>query len=468
MADGFWIEVLVIVLLMLGNGFFAASEIAVVSARKGRLEQQAQEGRRGSAAALQLADNPNRFLSTVQVGITVISTFAAAFGGASLADGLAAVLAQFPALAPYATSLALGLVVVAISYLSLIVGELVPKRLALQNAEGIASAVAPVMQFLARAAAPVVGFLTFSTDLVLRLLGRHNVPETPITEDDILALVREGAAEGTVEATEQALVTAVFALTERTVRSVMTPRTQMLALDVETPFATVLQTLRESGHSRVPVYESTIDTIVGVLYSRDLLAVWGQTDTVVLRDLLRPPRYVLESQRALTAFHQLKHQRSTIGIVLDEYGQVAGMITLEDIFEELVGEIDDEYDEASEAVVRRDDGSYLVDGLLPITDLHEHLPVPQVEELARDQGFATVAGLILALLGRLPVVGDVVRWQGYTFEVVDMDERRIDKALIRVPTPLANMQNTSALVASAMLLPPKDNDVDPTTTRERI
>src|SRR5215211_4574396 len=199
------LEVILILILILANGFFAASEIAVVSSRKGRLQQRAEDGNHGAAVALELAENPNRFLSTVQVGITLIGTFAAAFGGANIAEILETLLADIPVVAPYASSLALGIVVIAISYLSLILGELVPKRLALQNAEGMASAVAPVMRLLSRLAAPIVGFLTISTELVLRLLGRHNAPEMPITEDDVLALVREGREEGTLEAAEEDL-----------------------------------------------------------------------------------------------------------------------------------------------------------------------------------------------------------------------------------------------------------------------
>lgn len=427
-----WFEALLILILTMINGFFAASEIAIVSARKNRLEQRAAEGHSGAAAALELADNPNRFLSTVQVGITIISTLAAAFGGASFASALEVPLAQVPALRPYASSIALGLVVAAISYLSLIVGELVPKRLALQGAEAMAAAVAPAMRFLSRATSPVVSFLTFSTELVLRLLGRHAVAEQPVTEDDVKALVREGAAEGTLEEAEEVLINSVFSFTERSVRSIMTPRTQMVALDVDTPFEQALKLVIESGYSRIPVYEESLDRVIGVLYAKDLLRAWGQTEAADLRGLVRPPLHVPESQRAVVAFQQLKQQRSALAIVLDEYGQVAGLISIEDMLEELVGDIHDEYDEASpEALVEREDGSYLVDGLLSFTTLRERLPLPDADELVREHGFETTAGFVLALLGRIPAVGDTVEWQGYRLEVVDMDGRRIDKILLK-------------------------------------
>lgn len=457
MLESLIIETVIIFVLILANGFFAASEIAVVSARKGRLEQQAQEGHRGATAALELAKNPNHFLSTVQVGISLIGTFAAAFGGASLAEVLETALANIPALAPYAGSIALGIVVLAITYLSLIVGELVPKRLALQNAEGVASFVAPAMQLLARLAGPIVNFLTASTELVLRLLGRHNVPESLITEADIIALVREGTEKGTVEATEEDFITSVFTFSDRTVRSMMTPRPQVVALDFNTLWADVLTTFTESGYSRVPVYKDTLDQMLGVLHVKDLLQVWGQTEVSNLESLLRPPLYVIESQRAAAAFQQLKQSSNAMALVLDEYGQVAGLITLEDMLEELVGDIAGESGEL-EGIKWRKDGSYLVDGILPCEELQKYLAIPDIAEFARRQGFETVAGLLLALLGRIPKVGDTANWRGYTFEVIDMDGQRVDKILIVPPHPSANEQSEGVLASGAVLLPP---EIDP-------
>lgn len=426
-------EIVIIFVLFLANGFFAASELAVVSARKGRLEQQAQAGQRGAAAALELAEDPSRFLSTVQVGITLIGTFAAAFGGATLAELLEGALADIPAIAPYAGTIALSVVVLAMTYLSLIVGELVPKRLALQNVEGMASFVAPSMRGLARLASPVVSFLTFSTEVVLRLLGRHQMAESPVTEDDIMALVREGISGGMVEAAEEDLITNVFAFSDRLVRSLMTPRTQIVGIELDTPLTDLLQIVTESGYSRLPVFEDSLDRVIGILNVKDLLRVWGSSTGIDLCSLLRPPCYVIESQRAVIAFQQIKQSNNALALVLDEYGQVAGLITLEDMLEELVGEIADEYDEADTSIIRREDGSYLVDGLLPLSDLEEKLNIPEVEKLGREYSFETVAGLLLILLGRIPTPGDTARWQDYSFEVVDMDENRIDKILISPP-----------------------------------
>jgi magnesium and cobalt exporter, CNNM family len=329
----------------------------------------------------------------------------------------------------------------------------VPKRLALQNAEGIASFVAPAMRMLASLAAPVVGFLTLSTEAVLRLLGRHDLPETPVTEDDIMALVREGAEGGALEAAEESLIGNVFSFTERAVRSLMTPRTQIAAVDAATPFAAVLQVMIDSGHTRIPVYEGAIDQIMGILHVKDLLRLWGRLDIADLRPLLRQPIYVLESQRALVAFEQIKQQQGELAIVLDEYGQVAGLITLADLIEEVVGDIDAESGQPDQAIVRREDGSYLVDGLLPFVEVQEQLDLPPLAEEARPRDFETLAGFVLALLGRIPSVGDRAQWQGYTFEIVDMDERRIDKVLIIPPAADAHTQ-TKALLASGAVLPP--------------
>lgn len=447
-------EIILILVLILANGVFAASEIAVVSARKGRLEQQAEQGSRGAAAALKLGEDPSRFLSTVQVGITLFGTFAAVFGGSGVSRMLQASLVQIPALAPYADALAPAIVALAISYLSLILGELVPKRLSLQNAEAMAVLVAPLMRWLARVASPAVSFLTFSTELVLALLGRRNVAEQPVTEDDIMALVREGAAEGTVEDAERELIRNVFTFTDRPVRSMMTPRTQIAAVDIETATAEVFAAIVESGYSRLPVYEGSLDHIIGILYVKDLLHAWADPPSVNLRELLRPPLHVLESQRASAVFQLLKQRRSALALVLDEYGQVAGVVTLEDLLEELVGDISDEYDDHDEAIVRLEDGSFLVDGLLPFGEALERLQLPAAaEELLRQHGFETMAGFLLALLGRIPAAGDTVRWEGYTLQVMDMDGRRIDKVQVRPPHGTA-LEQTRGVLATGAALPP--------------
>jgi len=341
-----------------------------------------------------------------------------------------------------------------LSYVSLIVGELVPKRIALQSAERIAIRLAPAMRFLGRLTDPVVRFLTFSSELLLRALGRHDVEETPITEDDVMALVREGTADGTLEAAEADLISSVFTFTERSVRSLMTPRTQVVAVEVTRPFAEMVQVVTASGFSRIPVYQGTLDNIAGILHVRDLLRALGEMQPADVRSLVRPPIYIPEAQRAVIAFQQLKQQRSGLAIVIDEYGQIAGIISMEDLLEALVGDISDEGQTPEEAIVRREDGTYLVDGLLPFVELQERLQLPNAEAVLDTRDFETVAGFVIALLGRMPVVGDKVQWEHYTFEVVDMDGRRIDKILLRPPTVQAGDQTEGILAHDAVLPPP--------------
>ena len=435
----FTIEIILILILILANGFFSASEIAIVSARKGRLEQQAKQGVHGARSALNLADSPSRFLAAVQIGITLVGTLASAFGGARLADALAGIVATVPVLNPYAEPLALALVVLLISYFTLILGELVPKQLALQRAEAIASAVAPFMTWLSRLAAPIISFLTFSNDLVLRLLGRADAIDESVTEDDVLAMVRAGTEGGSLEHAEESLITSVFTFTEKSVRDVMTPRTEVVAINLHTSRDAALRLLAESGHSRVPVFDGSLDNVVGVLHARDMLHFAlkpvgaNQPSETSLRPLLRPPVVVVEAQRAVAAFQQLKQDHAHLAMVLDEYGQIAGLVTLEDFLEELVGEIHDEYDEASQPVLRRDDGSYLVDGLLSFAEAQRLLALPPLTPDLNAVSFTTVAGFVLALLGHLPKTGDKPTWQGYRIEVVDMDGMRVDKVLITPP-----------------------------------
>jgi putative hemolysin len=434
-----WLELLLLLALIIANGFFAASEIAIVSAREARLQQQAEDGKRGARTALELAADPSRFLAAVQVGITLVSTFAAAFSGERLATPLSLVLASLPFVGGYAYPLAFAIVVLAISYLSLIIGELVPKSLALQQAEATARFAAPIMAFIARIASPVVSFLTLSSELVLRLLGRATPPDESVTEDDVLAMVRAGAESGALEEEEQNFISGVFSFTDQTVGAVMTPRTEIFALASDTPLHEAIAGIAEAGFSRVPIYDGSIETIMGVLHARDLLRFCigsppAQGDTLArLGELLRPPLVLIESQRAPAAFKQLQAAQVHLAIVLDEYGQIAGVASLEDFLEELVGEIDDEHDVASRYVVRRDDGSFLVDGRLAFSEAQRALALPPLDP-EFDTGFNTVAGFTLALFGRLPVAGDTVQWQGFTIEVVDMDGHRIDKLLVRPPT----------------------------------
>jgi putative hemolysin len=430
-------ELIIILILTLANGFFSGSEIAIDSARRSRLEAQAAAGHRAARQALALAENPDRFLATVQVGISLIGTFAAAFGGARIGDLLAAWLNTFPAVSAYAQPLALAIVVVLITYLSLVLGELVPKRLALQHAEGIAVFAAPIMTGLAVVARPVVAVLSVSVNLVLRLLRQHRVAESPVTQEDIVYMVGEGTTSGTVDASEAQFIQRVFQFTDRPVRKAMTPRTEITGVEAGAPWVEIVQTFLTSRYSRLPVYQGSLDHIVGILHVKDVmhLLITGEKRDDVMR-LLRPPTFVLASQHINDVLTMFRRQGSHLGIVVDEFGQVAGLVTLEDLLEELVGEIRDEYDQAEEPpFVRRADGSWLVDGLQAYDTVQRRLGLPADPSLT-DADFTTLAGMIMALLNRIPHVGDTVTLGDFTLEVIDMDGRRVDKVLIQPRPPI--------------------------------
>jgi putative hemolysin len=432
-------EVLIILLLTLANGLFAASEIAVISARRSRLAALAERGHRAAQQALTLANNPERLLAAVQVGITLIGTFAAAFGGARLGDVLAAQLRAIDWIAPYADSVALSIVVVLLTYLNLVLGELAPKRLALQNAEAVALAAAPLLAGIARIGQPIVALLAGSASLVLRLLGQQPTAQPPVTEEDITYLVRLGAASGTVAANEAQVIRQAFRMTDRPLRAVMTPRTEITAVAVTDSWERMLQTFVQSAYSRLPVYEGTLDNIVGIVHAKDVLSILaaGAGPPADIKALLHPATFVFEAQHVGEVLTMLQRQRAHLAIVLDEYGQVAGLVTLEDLLEELVGEIEDEYDQPEEApFVQREDGSWLIDGLEAYDRVQEKLGLPpQPEEERAD--YTTLAGWVVARLGRMPQVGDTITTEQHIVEVVDMDGRRIDKVLIRPrqPTP---------------------------------
>ncbi len=424
-------ELAIILVLTLANGVFSGSEIAIVSARRNRLEMQAAAGSRGARQALDLSERPDRFLATVQVGITLIGTFSAAFGGARIGDILAVWLAEIPILMPYAETLALGIVVMGITYLSLVIGELVPKQIALHHAERFATLTAPIMVFLGVITRPLVALLSFSVKGVLRLLGQENVAESYVTPEDIVYMVREGTQSGAVEVGEAQMIQRVFKFTDRPVKTVMVPRSEIVVADITMPLVKIAETFIESGYSRLPVIEGSMENVIGFLHAKELMRYLAQPEaTVNIRHLLRPVIYVLGSDHTDDVLNLFRRKAAHMALVMDEYGQTDGLVTLEDLLEELVGEIQDEYDEGEEQpIVRREDGSWLVNGLEAYDKVKERLSLPTISGLDEDD-FTTLAGLILALLKRMPKVGDKVDLGDFTLEVVDMDGRRVDKVLI--------------------------------------
>lgn len=419
------IEISVILLLILANGLFSMSELAVVSARRARLKQAAEDGDGRAAAALELAEDPNRFLSTVQVGITVVGTLAGVFGGATIAERLAGWVETFPGLAPYAEAVGLTAVVAAISYLTLVLGELVPKRLALNSPEAIASRAAGPLRALSVAAVPLVKMLGWSTEVVLRLLRNRPAEGPSVTEEEIHSMVREGAEAGAIEAVEGDMVRRLLRLDDLPARILMTQRGDVVWIDAEGPPQESRRRVVASAHSGFPVCEGSLDRVVGVARAKDLLSRTLGGDRLDVRALMKPAHFIYEGVSGLRALEEFKSTATAMVIVVDEYGSVVGLLTLNDILQAIVGDIPQE-DAGDSRAVRREDGSWLLDGTLAIAEVADLPGLPRIPE----GDYGTLAGFILANLGRIPAVGDRFEWGGCSFEIVDMDDNRIDRVLV--------------------------------------
>lgn len=431
---GIGTEVLIVLLLLVANGVFAMSEIAVVSARKSRLQQRAEDGDHAARRALELAESPERFLATVQVGITLVGTLAGAFGGAAIAKPLADYLSTYPSLAEYAQPLSLGLVVLGITYFSLIVGELVPKQIGLNHPERIAGLVAGPMDVLSRVARPLVWLLTTSTQLVLRALRIRKPEEPPVTEAEIAVLLEQGTQAGVFEEEEQELVERVFWLGDQRVVSLMTPRHRIVWLDVDASGEEHRQAMAEHRYSRYLVCEGALDHVLGVVEVKDLWAAELRGQRVDdLRSLLRQPLFIPESTRALHVLEQFRQTGIHVALVVNEYGGTEGIVTLNDVLEEIAGEMSQTgRAPAAPPIVRRDDGSLLVDGSLSMETFRELLDLEDRRHELRE--YRTLGGWVFTTLGHVPRPGEHFDANGYRVEVVDMDGNRIDKVLV---APLA-------------------------------
>jgi putative hemolysin len=422
------LEVSLILLLVVANGIFSMAEMAVVSSRKARLRQRAEQGSKGASVALGLAANPHDFLSTVQVGITMIGTLAGAFGGATLAEKLSAQLREFPAVAAYSDSIAITVVVLVISYLSLILGELVPKNLALSNAEGIASALAPPMLWLARIGAPAVGLLTLSTRLVMKLLPIRPNDDAPVTEEEIKVLIAQGTEHGTFEEAEQEMVEGVFRLGDRRVVDLMQPRGKVVCLDLTATWPENRDTMRQSPHSRFPVVDGDLDGVVGIVHVRELFLALDSGEPFDLRSLATPPLLVPETTPALDVLERLQQTGQQMALVVDEHGGVDGMVTLTDLMQAVVGDLRGPGEGVRSRITRVAEGSWQVDGAMPISDVKEALAWREVP--GHEDGFTTLGGLVLAHLHRIPAVGDSFTTDGWRFEVAAMEGNRVDRVAI--------------------------------------
>ncbi len=422
-------DLLIIILLILANGFFSMTEFAIVSARTARLQKRAMGGDAGAAAALELAADPTQFLSTVQIGITVIGILAGAFGGATIAGPLADTFAEIPLVAPYSGPLAVATVVAAITYLTLVIGELVPKRIAMSNAERIATLVARPMQLLSGAVAPLVRLLSVSTEAVLRVLGVRKPPGPEITEEDIRILIGQATRAGVFHEAEQDMVESVFRLGDRRVSVLMTPRPDIVAVDVEDPPAENWRMMMESGHVYFPVYREHLDNLLGVVSVRNLWARMISGETPDLSKAIEPALFVPESVLALTVLDEFKTSKARIALATDEYGSIQGLVTVHDIMEAIVGGIPSAGHPPGGAAVRREDGSWLLDGMLPIDEFHELFDVDTLPEEGHGY-YQTLGGFVMMYLERTPSAGDRFVWDGLRFEVLDMDGYRVDTVLV--------------------------------------
>lgn len=428
-------EILILLLLIALNGVFAMSEIAIVSARRVRLEHAADRGSRGAAAALLLAASPTRFLSTVQVGITLIVIISGAFGEATLADDLAGFIARAPSLQPYAHLIAITVVVLSITFLSVVVGELIPKRLALHAPEKVAAIIAGPMTFLSRIASPFISVLSGSTDAILRLVGvRAEDKSDEVTADDIRGLIEQGTQAGVFLEKERELVERIFRLADQRVTSLMVPRADIVWLDADASADRIRLAVATESHSHFPVCRKGLDNLLGVVHLKDMVKAGLLQKAIDLKILARHPMFVPESMPALRVLEEFRRGQTHIAFVLDEYGVLAGLITLNDLVESMLGQMARQGEDTEPMVVKRADGSWLLDGALPVADLKSLMQVDALPHEKRTT-FNTLAGFVMTHLGRVPRTGDTFTWERYRFEIVDMDRHRIDKVMLSCNQP---------------------------------
>jgi putative hemolysin len=410
-------------ILLILNGILAMAETALLSSRKARLQNESNKGDAGATLALKLTENPNQFLSVIQIGITSIDLMIGALTGATLGVWLDRQLEQYAALEPYSEMIGLLVGVLPITYLSLVLGELVPKRLALRDPEGVSSAVAGPMIFFSRLFHPFVRFLSFSTESILRLMGVKVQEDVLVTEEEIQLLIDQGTQAGVFEEAEQDMVEGVFSLGEQRVYSLMTPRTEIVWLDIEDTIEEIRTKLAENEFSRFPVRQDTLDVILGIVKARDLLLASLSGKEIKLKELLKPAFYIPETTSAARALEILKEKGTEMLLVIDEFGGLQGVLTVNDIIEEIVGEIELEEPQATQ----RQDGSWLLDGMLEVDEFKEIFNLPT---LPHEDEYETLSGFVMLSLGRVPQSADQFEWHGLRFEVIDMDGRRVDKVLV--------------------------------------
>lgn len=413
------------------------SEIAIVSSKRLRLQNLSENGSRGARAAIELSDSPSRFLSTIQVGITLIGIFNGAFGEASLVAGLTPQIAAIPFVGAYAREIALAIVVVGITFASLILGELVPKRIAMQYPESVASLIAAPMQWLSRMMGPFVKILTVTTDFILKLLGLHHMKDDAVTEEEITGLLREGTDAGLFEKTEHDIVSRALRLDDQSVAALMTPRMDVDFVDLDDPLQTSLLKIADSPYNRFPVCKGDLSQVVGVVHAGSLFEQMIRGQPVDIAAATKPPLLVPETISAMQLLETLKKNRAELALVIDEYGEIEGIVTLSDVLGALVGDVSviDEHHE--EDAVRREDGSWLVDAGISFERFREVFKGDVYFPEEASGAYHTLAGFVLDRLGHIPQISEHFEWEGFRIEVVDMDRNRIDRLLITKIVPTA-------------------------------
>ncbi len=420
-----FLEILIVAVLTLVNGLLAMSELAVVSSRPARLKVLAAEGKRGATVALKLQEDPGKFLSSVQIGITLVGVLSGAFSGATLGERLGDALIGAGISPSVAAPLGVGIVVIIITYLSLIIGELVPKQIALRDAEGVATRVAPLMAFIASIAAPLVWLLDVSGKLVLALLGQSGEAEERVTDEEVKTLIAEAEHAGVLETEERHMISGVMRLADRSARGLMTPRLDVELLDLSETQEEMIEKLRATRHSVLPVQDGAVDSIVGVIVRKDLVENVLAREPLDMRALVKQAPVVMDRSSALDVLKAIRGSLVHMALVFDEYGHFEGIVTPGDILEAITGAFQEEEGD-EKAYITREDGSYLVSGWMQVDEFQAHLGVP----VPKDAKFETVAGYVLAELNHLPAVGETFERGHWRFEVLDLDGRRIDKILV--------------------------------------
>ncbi|WP_370676888.1 hemolysin family protein [Pleomorphomonas sp. PLEO] len=428
---GYLFEIGVIFILLILNGLFAMSELAVVSSRRPRLEAMAARGSKGAATVLKLAANPGRFMSSVQIGITLVGILAGAYSGATLSEPLASLLLAEGVPASIASGLAIALVVGLITYFSLVIGELVPKQIALANPEAVASLMARPMLGVAFIAAPVALILERSSRLIISALGLKSTGQSAVTEEEIKAVIAEGTSSGILEPEEKELMAGVMRFGDRSIRAVMIPRPDITGIDLEWDNQRIIEAIANSSHSRYPVFTGSIDMVQGVIQAKDLLDQHLKDEPLDIKSRIRQVDMVPDTASALDVLDTLRRSPLQMVMVIDEYGSVEGMVTAADILTAIVGNLGGETNEELSEIVMRADGSWLIDADLGVDLVAEKINCQGLDDPDRD--YETLAGFVLSVTKAIPSTGDIVDWRGWTFEIVDMDSRRIDKVLVTAP-----------------------------------